>query len=176
MSMDTLFHGTAGDLELYTAEEVVALRNSRIFKSSNTGQSTPKLPSLTSLGQALPPPENSKLPNHCSKVKPDSSTRKRDYKSSPRSYRCPVSMATESHEDLDKSEHKREAAFKQLHQEIDTECRQRERSREHEECNHSKSRNSHLGCTTGYEHSPALKHGRSVDPGASGEHPHLKEQ
>ena len=54
MSMDTLFHGTAGDLELYTAEEVIALRNAGIFKSSNTSQSTPKLPSLASLGQALP--------------------------------------------------------------------------------------------------------------------------
>ena len=49
-SMDTLFHGTASDLELYTAEEVVALRNARIFKSSNTSWSTPKLPLLASLG------------------------------------------------------------------------------------------------------------------------------
>ena len=76
VSTDTLFHGTAGDLELYTAEEVIALRNAGIFKSSNTIQSTPKLPSLTSLGQALPPPVNSKSPNHCSKVELDSSTRK----------------------------------------------------------------------------------------------------
>ena len=84
-STDTLFHGTAGDLELYTAKEVVALRNARVFKSSNTGPSTPKLLSLTSLGQALPPPANSKSPNHCSKVEPDSSTRKQDYRSSARS-------------------------------------------------------------------------------------------
>ena len=114
-SMDTLFHGTAGDLELYTAEEVVALRNAGVFKSSNTGPSTPILPSLTYLGQALPPPVNSKLPNHRFKVEPDSSTRKRDYRSSPRSHRCPVSTATGSHEDLDKSEHEHEAACKQLH-------------------------------------------------------------
>ena len=33
MSKDTLFHGVAGDLELYTAEEVIALRNTGIFKS-----------------------------------------------------------------------------------------------------------------------------------------------
>ena len=52
-STDTLFHGAASDLELYTAEEVVALRNVGIFKSSNTSQSTPKLPSLASLGQAF---------------------------------------------------------------------------------------------------------------------------
>ena len=68
VSMDTLFHGTARDLELYMAEEVI--------ESSNTSPSTPKLPSLTSLGQALPPPANSKSPNHHSKVEPDSSTRK----------------------------------------------------------------------------------------------------
>ena len=115
-STDTLFHGTAGDLELYTAEEVIALRNTRVFKSSNTGPSTSKLLSLTSLGQALLLPVNFKSPNHHSKVEPDSSTRKQDYRSSPRSYRCPVSMATGSHKDLDKSEHKCEAMCKQLHQ------------------------------------------------------------
>ena len=36
MSMDTLFHGTAGDLELYTAEEVVALRNAQEFSNPRT--------------------------------------------------------------------------------------------------------------------------------------------
>ena len=77
-------HGTASDLELYTAEEVVALRNAKIFKSSNTSQSTPKLLSLASLGWALPPPVDSKLPIHSPKVEPDSSTKKRDYKSSQR--------------------------------------------------------------------------------------------
>ena len=75
-STDTLFHGTASDLELYTAKEVIALRNAGIFKSSNTSWSTPKLPSLTSLGQALPPPVDSKLPIHSPKVEPDSSTKK----------------------------------------------------------------------------------------------------
>ena len=57
-STDTLFHGSAGDLELYTAEEVVVLRNAGVFKSSITSPSTPKLPSLAS------------------KVEPDFSTRK----------------------------------------------------------------------------------------------------
>ena len=65
MSTDTLFYDSAGDLELYTSEEVVALRNPRVLKSSSTGPSTPKLPSLTS------------------KVEPDSSTRKQDQRSSP---------------------------------------------------------------------------------------------
>ena len=55
-STDTLFHGTAGDLELYTAEEVIALRNAGVFKSSNTGPSTPKLPvtRLFGAGSAFP--------------------------------------------------------------------------------------------------------------------------
>ena len=122
-----------------------------------------------------PPPVNSKSPYHCSKVEPDSSTRKQDYKSFPRSYRHPVSMATGSREDLDKSEHEHEATCKQLHQEIDAKRRRRERSRECEECNHSKSRNSHHGHTTGYKHGPALKCGRSIELGAYSERPCLKE-
>ena len=68
VSTDTLFHGTAGDLELYTAEEVIALRNAGIFKSSITSQSTPKLPSLASLGQALPSPLDFKLTTHSPEV------------------------------------------------------------------------------------------------------------
>ena len=49
---DTLFLGVAGDLELYTTEEVITLRNAGIFKSSSgASQSLSKLPSLTSLGQ-----------------------------------------------------------------------------------------------------------------------------
>ena len=59
--------------------------------------------------------------------------------------------------------------------EIDTQC-ECEKSRGHEECAHSKSRDSHPGHTTGGAHDPALKHGRSVDLGASGEHPCPKEQ
>ena len=52
LSRDTLFQGIAGDLELYTTEEVITLRNAGIFKSSSgTSQSLSKLPSLTSLGQ-----------------------------------------------------------------------------------------------------------------------------
>ena len=47
-STDTLFHGSAGDLELYTAEEVIALRNTGDFKSSINSPSTPKLLSLAS--------------------------------------------------------------------------------------------------------------------------------
>ena len=109
-------------------------------------------------------------------MEPDSSTRKQDVSNSPRSYRCPVSTAAGSHEDLDKSEHECEATHKQLHQKIDAECRQRERSRECEERSHPKSRNLHHGCITGYERGPAPKRGRSFDPGASGEHPHSKER
>ena len=42
-SKDMLFHGIAGDLELYTTEEVITIRNVGIFKSSSsTSQSTPK--------------------------------------------------------------------------------------------------------------------------------------
>ena len=53
--MDTLFHGTAGDLDLYMAEEVVTLKNTGVFKSSITELPTATPPSLTSLGQVVPP-------------------------------------------------------------------------------------------------------------------------
>ena len=46
---------------------------------------------------------------------------------------------------------------------------------EHEERDVSKGRSLHHGHTIGYGHGPVLKHGRSIDWGASGEHPHLKE-
>ena len=49
---DMLFPGVTRNLELYTTEEVITLRNAGIFKSSSgASQSLSKLPSLTSLGQ-----------------------------------------------------------------------------------------------------------------------------
>ena len=72
VSTDTLFPGTAGDLDLFTNEEVIALTNVGVLKSPITGTSTPQLPSLAS------------------RMEPDSSTRKQDYRDSPRSHRHPV--------------------------------------------------------------------------------------
>ena len=91
-SKDMLFCGIARDLELYTAEEVITLRNAGIFKSSSTNQSTPKLPSLASLGQALSSPPDPKVTPHSPKVEPDSSSKKRDHKSSSRSHKRPVRL------------------------------------------------------------------------------------
>ena len=102
-STDTLFPGTAGDLELFTDKEVIALSNVGVLKSTITGTSTSKLPLLAS------------------QMKPDSSTRKRDHRDSP-SHRHPVTAATGSCEDLGKSEHELEAARKQLHRQIDAKC------------------------------------------------------
>ena len=76
VSKDTLFHSAAGDLELYTAEEVITLRNVGIFKPSNISQSTPKLPSLASLEQASSSPPDSIPTTHSAKVEPDSSSKK----------------------------------------------------------------------------------------------------
>ena len=59
----------------------------------------------------------------------------------------------------------------------DAECSRRERSREHEDCAHSKSKSSHHEHATGYEHGGrASKRGRSAEPGSSSEHPHSKER
>ena len=113
-SKDMLFHGIAGDLELYTTEEVITLKNVGIFKSSSTSQSSPNLPSLTSLGQALSSPPDPKVTPHSPKVEPDSSSKKQDHKSSSKSHKHPVSTAAGSHTDLEKSKQECEAAHKQL--------------------------------------------------------------
>ena len=73
-------------------------------------------------------------------------------------------MAAGSFEDLGKSEHEREAARKQLHREIGTEH------------THTMGRDSTHGCTTRDRCSVALKRGRSIDTGVSGERPRPKEQ
>ena len=127
-------------------------------------QSLPKLPSLTSLGQTLSSPTSPKVAPHSPKIEQDSSSRKQDHKSSLKSHKHPVSMAAGSSADLEKSEWEHEAEHRQM-----------ERIREHEDHAHSKSRSSHHECTTGYEHGGASKCGRSVEPGSSLEHPHLKE-
>ena len=147
MSMDTLFPGTAGDLELFTDEEVIALSNVGVLKSPITGTSTPKLPSLAS------------------KMEPDSSTRKQDYRNSPRSHRHPVSMAAGSCEDLDKSEHKCEASM-QTTSLRDWRWAWLPQKQGFDPWAH----NWRWAC------SPTLKHGGSIDTGASGEHPCPKER
>ena len=86
-STDTLFPGAAGDLDLFTDEEVFTLTHIGVLKSPITGTSNPHVPSPAS------------------RMEPDSSTRKRGYRD-PLSCRCPVSVATGSCEDLGKLQHK----------------------------------------------------------------------
>ena len=81
-SRDMLFHGTTGDLELYTTEEVITLKNVGIFKYTSTIKSSPKLPSLASLGQVLSSPTVPKVTPSSPMVEPDSSSKKRDNQSS----------------------------------------------------------------------------------------------
>ena len=95
-SRDMLFCGVAGDLELYTTEEVITLRNAGIFKSSSS-TSQPKLPSLAFLGQALSSPSSPKVAPRSPKIEPDSSSKKRDHKNSSKSHKHPVSAAAGSH-------------------------------------------------------------------------------
>ena len=102
-SRDMLFHGIAGDLEVYTTEEVITLRNVGIFKSSSSTSQT-KLPSLASLSQALSSPTSPKVAPHSPKIEPDVSSRKWDHKNSSKNHKCPVSAAAGSHADLEKSE------------------------------------------------------------------------
>ena len=147
-----------------------------IFKPSNTSQSTPKLPSLTSLGQALHPPLDSKSTTHSPKVEPDSSSKKQDYKSSPKGYKCPVSAAAGSHTDLGKSEHEHETA----HASNSTERLMPSTGEEREVGSMKttivpKAEVCTMDAATGYEHGQAFKHGRSIDPGSPSECPHLKE-
>ena len=102
---DMLFQGIFRDLELYTAEEVITLRNAGVFKSSSSAsQSLPRLPSLTSLGQILSSPASPKVTPHSPKIELDSSSKKRDHKSSSKSHKHPVSPAAGSSAALKKSE------------------------------------------------------------------------
>ena len=95
-SMDTLFPGAAGDLDLFTDVEVTTLTQLGVLKSPSTGTSNPHIPSPAS------------------KMEPDLSIRKQGYRGSP-SCRHPVSAAAGSFEDLGKLEHKHEATCNQLH-------------------------------------------------------------
>ena len=73
----TLFQGVARDLELYTAEEVITLRNVGIFRSSSgASKSLPRLPSLTSLGQIQSSSTSPKATPLSPKIEPDSSSKK----------------------------------------------------------------------------------------------------
>ena len=156
-SRDMLFRSITGDLELYTAEEVITLWNMGIFKSSSSAsQSLPKLPSFASLGQSLSSPTSLKVTSHSPKIKPDSSSKKQDQKGSSKSHKHPVSAADGSCADLEKSKREREADHRRM-----------ERVMEHEDHAHHKSRSSHCELTTGYEHGGGSKRGRSIKPGSS---------
>lgn len=103
VSMDMLFPGTAGDLDLFTDEEIFSLTRIGVLKLPITSMSNPHTP----------------LP--ASRVERDSSTRRQGDKDSP-SHWHPVSVAAGSYKDLGKSENKCEVAHKQLYQDIGTEC------------------------------------------------------
>ena len=118
-----------------------------------------------SLGQALSSPTSPKVAPHSPKIELDSSSKKWDHKNSSKSHKHPVSTAAGSHADLEKSKQEHEADHRQM-----------ERVMECKDHAHPKSRSSHHEHTTGYEHGGASKHGRSVEPGSSSEHPHLKER
>ena len=163
---DTLFLGIARDLELYTIEEVISLRNMGIFKSSSgASQSLSKLPSLASLGQIQSAPTTPKATPHSSKVKLDSSSKKQDYKSSSNSHKHSVLVAAGSSMSLEKSDE----------QDHDAECRWCKRSRECKDCSHLKDKSLHHECTMGHNHGGASKHGRSAEPGISSGCPCSKE-
>ena len=102
---DMLFQGIAGELEQYTSEEVLTLRNVGAFKSSSSG-SKPllELPSLASLGQALPSPTSPKVTPYSPKIELDLSSKNWDHTSSLKSHKCPVSVAAGSSAALEKSE------------------------------------------------------------------------
>ena len=81
-----LFPGRAGDLDLFTDEEVYAISHVGALKSPITITSNPH------------------VPTPASKMEPDSSTKKRSQRDSPR-HRCPMSSAAGSAEDLGESEY-----------------------------------------------------------------------
>ena len=162
---DMFFLGITGDLELFTTEEVMTLRNAGILKSSSGASlSLPKLSSLASLGQIQSAPATPKVAPHSAKVEPDSSSKRRDYTGSLKSHKCLVSVAAGSSASLEKSDE----------QDCDTVCRWHERSRKCENHAHTKGKSSHHKHTSGHDCGGASKHGRAAEPGSSLGHPHSK--
>ena len=101
-STDTLFPSAPGDLDLYTDMEISCLKNIGILETSVTGTRDPCTVSSASKAEAAP------------------SIQMRDNRDSPGRWH-PVSTATGSRDDLDKSEHEREAECKWLHRDIGAE-------------------------------------------------------
>ena len=101
-STDTLFPGTPGDLDLYTDMEISCLKNIGLLETSVASARDPHTVSSASKAEAAP------------------SVKRRDDRDSP-GCRHPVSAAAGSREDLDKSEHEREAERKWLRRDIGAE-------------------------------------------------------
>ena len=125
-SMDMLFPGIAGDLELYTTEEVMHLRSAGVVKSSSGASlSLSKLSSLASLAQIQSAPTTPKIiPGS-----PNSSSKKRDYTSSLKSHKCLVTVAAGSSTSLERSNVR----------DCDAEHRWHEKDKGHDK-NHERSR------------------------------------
>ena len=150
----------------------------RAFSNPQTSVNlTPKLPSLASLGQALPSPLDSKLTTHSPKVEPDSFSKKRDYKSSPKSCKCPISVAAGSRTDLEKSQHECETARANNLTERSMPSTGKGRAVGSVKTAWPFQKQKFAPCvhTARYEHGQTFKCGRSIDLGASTEHPHSKE-
>ena len=104
-STDTLFPSAPGDLDLYTDMEISALEH------------------IGLLGPSIASAQHSHTISSASKAEAAPSIKKQDDRDSP-GCRRPVSAAAGSCEDLDKSEHEREAEHKRLHWDIGAECSQ----------------------------------------------------
>ena len=104
-STDTLFPSAPGDLDLYTDMEISCLKNIGILETSVASARDPHTASSASKAEAVP------------------SIKRRDDRDSP-GCRHPVSAAAGSREDLDRSEHEREAECKHLRRDIGAECGQ----------------------------------------------------
>ena len=131
-STDTLFPGTPGDLDLYTDMEISGLKTIGLLEPSIARTRDPHTSSASKAETAL-------------------SIKKRD-RDSPR-HRCPVSAVAGSHEDLNKSEHERDAACKRLHSEISAD----------------------RGQSVSKDMSRRLKRSGTVEADVSTERPHSKE-
>ena len=101
-STDTPLPGAPGDLDLYTDMEISCLKNIGMLETSVASAQDPRIASSASKAEAAP------------------SVKRQDNRDSPSCQR-PVSAAAGSHEDLDKSEHEREAERKRLCRDIGAE-------------------------------------------------------
>ena len=149
-STDTIFPGIAGDLQLYTTEEVVCLRSTGVVKPSAVPSlSISMLPTLASLAQIQSAPTTLGLPKMdpgSPRVEPDSSSKRQEESSSSKGHKHQVSAAAGHSTSLEKSNEQDHDTDHKGHEKDREHNKNCKRSRDHErkqDHSHPRNKSSH---------------------------------